>query len=199
MLRRFQSPHDAIPRTHLLSNGRYAVMVTAAGSGYSRWRDIAVTRWREDVTRDSWGSYLFLRDMDSGAVWSAGHQPSGVDADRYEVTYSEDHVEISRRDGSIATNLTIVVSAEHDAEIRTGHPDQPRVAAPRDRTDVVRRDRARHAGGRRGSPGLSEPVRADRVRSRASARCSLHADRGPSDEHRSGPHTSQPSKRTGRR
>ena len=118
MLRRFQSPHDAIPRTHLLSNGRYAVMVTAAGSGYSRWRDVAVTRWREDVTRDSWGSYLFLRDMDSGAVWSAGHQPSGVDADRYEVTYSEDHVEISRRDGSIATNLTIVVSAEHDAEIR---------------------------------------------------------------------------------
>ena len=49
VLRRFTSPHDAIPRTHLLSNGRYAVMVTAAGSGYSRWRDLAVTRWREDV------------------------------------------------------------------------------------------------------------------------------------------------------
>ncbi len=77
VLRRFTSPHDAIPRTHLLSNGRYAVMVTAAGSGYSRWRDMAVTRWREDVTRDSWGSYLFLRDMHTGAVWSAGHQPSG--------------------------------------------------------------------------------------------------------------------------
>jgi cyclic beta-1,2-glucan synthetase len=116
--RRFTSPHDSIPRTHLLSNGRYAVMVTAAGSGYSRWRDIAVTRWREDVTRDSWGSYLFLRDTASGAVWSAGHQPSGVEADSYEVTYSEDHAEISRRDGSITTGLTIVVSAEHDAEIR---------------------------------------------------------------------------------
>ncbi len=118
VLRRFTSPHDAIPRTHLLSNGRYAVMVTAAGSGYSRWRDIAVTRWREDVTRDSWGSYLFLRDMHSGAVWSAGHQPSGIEADSYEVTYAEDHAEFSRRDGSIATGLTIVVSAEHDAEIR---------------------------------------------------------------------------------
>ncbi|MEO8470010.1 MAG: glucoamylase family protein, partial [Chloroflexota bacterium] len=118
VLRRFTSPHDAIPRTHLLSNGRYAVMVTAAGSGYSRWRDVAVTRWREDVTRDSWGSYLFLRDMRSGAVWSAGHQPSGVEADSYEVNYAEDHVEFSRRDGSIQTGLTIVVSAEHDAEIR---------------------------------------------------------------------------------
>ena len=116
--RRFSSPHDAIPRTHLLSNGRYAVMVTAAGSGYSHWRDTAVTRWREDVTRDSWGSYLFLRDVDSGAVWSAGHQPSGKEADRYEVTYTEDHAEFFRRDGSIATHLTVVVSAEHDAEIR---------------------------------------------------------------------------------
>ena len=118
VLRRFTSPHDAIPRTHLLSNGRYAVMVTAAGSGYSRWGDVAVTRWREDVTRDSWGSYLFLRDMHSGAVWSAGHQPSGTEADSYEVTYAEDHAEFARRDGSIATGLTIVVSAEHDAEIR---------------------------------------------------------------------------------
>ncbi len=118
VLRRFTSPHDAIPRTHLLSNGRYAVMVTAAGSGYSRWQDVAVTRWREDVTRDAWGSYLFLRDMHSGAVWSAGHQPSGVAADRYEVTYSEDRAEFSRRDGSIETGMTVVVSAEHDAEIR---------------------------------------------------------------------------------
>ena len=116
--RHFSSPHDAVPRTHLLSNGRYAVMVTAAGSGYSRWRDLAVTRWREDVTRDLWGSYLFLRDVYSGAVWSAGHQPSGTEADSYEVTYSEDHAEFSRRDGSIATRMTVVVSAEHDAEVR---------------------------------------------------------------------------------
>ncbi len=116
--RRFTSPNDLTPRTHLLSNGRYAVMVTAAGSGYSRWGDLAVTRWREDVTCDSWGSYLYLRDTRTGAVWSAGHQPCGVEADSYEVSYSEEHAEFSRRDGSIVTGLTIVVSAEHDAEIR---------------------------------------------------------------------------------
>ena len=64
---RFRSPnHRRRPRTHLLSNGRYAVMLTAAGSGYSRWRDIAVTRWREDATRDDWGSFVFLRDAQSG-------------------------------------------------------------------------------------------------------------------------------------
>jgi cyclic beta-1,2-glucan synthetase len=118
VLRKFNSPHDLTPRTHLLSNGRYAVMVTAAGSGYSRWGDIAVTRWREDVTRDSWGSYLFLRDTRTGVVWSAGHQPSGVEADSYEVRFSEEHAEFARRDGSISTAMTVVVSAEHDAEIR---------------------------------------------------------------------------------
>ena len=118
LLRRFTSPYDAMPRTQLLSNGRYAVMVTTAGSGYSRWGDVAISRWREDVTRDAWGSYLFLRDTDSGAVWSATHQPTGVEADSYEVIFAEDRADLSRRDGSIATALAIVVSAEHDAEIR---------------------------------------------------------------------------------
>ena len=70
--RHFTSPHSAMPRTQLLSNGRYAVMLTTAGSGYSRWRDLAVTRWREDVTRDAWGTYVFLRDVESGDTWSAG-------------------------------------------------------------------------------------------------------------------------------
>jgi cyclic beta-1,2-glucan synthetase len=118
VLRRFHSPHDVIPRTHLLSNGRYSVMITAAGSGYSRWNDLAITRWREDSTRDSWGTYIFLRDVKSGAIWSAGYQPSGAEPDAYEVDFSEDRAEIVRRDGSIFTTLEVVVSPEDDAEIR---------------------------------------------------------------------------------
>ena len=116
--RRFSSPHDLTPRTHLLSNGRYAVMITAAGSGYSRWRDIAVTRWREDVTCDGWGTYVFLRDARSGAVWSAGYQPSGVEPDSYEVAFSEDRAEITRRDGALTTTMEVAVSSEDDAEVR---------------------------------------------------------------------------------
>ena len=93
-------------------------MVTTAGSGYSRWRHLAVTRWREDATRDCWGTYVFLRDERSGAVWSAAYQPSGVEPDTYEVTFGEDRVEIQRRDGAIATTLEVVVSPEDDAEVR---------------------------------------------------------------------------------
>ena len=118
ILRRFTSPHDTIPRTHLLSNGRYSVMVTTAGSGYSRWRQNAVTRWREDATCDPWGSFLYVRDTSTGAFWSAGYQPSGREADTYDVSYSEDQATFARRDGSIATGLTVLVSAEDDAEIR---------------------------------------------------------------------------------
>jgi cyclic beta-1,2-glucan synthetase len=116
--RHFTSPHGSMPRTQLLSNGRYAVMLTTAGSGYSRWRDLAVTRWREDVTRDAWGTYAFLRDVDSGETWSAGHQPRGVAAESYEVTFSEDRAEIIRRDRAISTTLQVIVSPEDDAEVR---------------------------------------------------------------------------------
>ena len=117
-MRRFTTPHTSIPRTHLLSNGRYAVMLTAAGSGYSRWRNIAVTRWREDVTRDCWGSYIFLRDAQTGEFWSAGYQPSGVEPDSYEVSFHEDRAEFVRRDRSLTTTLDVVVSPEDDAEVR---------------------------------------------------------------------------------
>jgi len=118
VLRRFRSPHDPTPRTHVLSNGRYSVMMTAAGSGYSRWRGLDVTRWREDVTRDCWGAFVFLSDGETGKTWSAGYQPTGTEPDSYEALYSEDHVEIHRRDGAIATTLTTIVSTEDEAEMR---------------------------------------------------------------------------------
>jgi cyclic beta-1,2-glucan synthetase len=118
VVRRFTTPYDATPRTQLLSNGRYAVMLTAAGSGYSRWRNVAISRWREDLTRDCWGTYIFLRDEQSGNVWSAGHQPTGVEPDSYEAAFFEDHAEFARRDRPLTTLLEVVVSSEDDAEVR---------------------------------------------------------------------------------
>jgi cyclic beta-1,2-glucan synthetase len=118
VFRQFTTPHGPAPRTHLLSNGRYAVMLTTAGSGYSRCAGLGVTRWREDVTRDPWGTYVFLRDVESGAVWSAAYQPTAVEPDAYRVTFSEDRAEFHRQDGTVATTLEVIVSPEDDAEIR---------------------------------------------------------------------------------
>ncbi len=134
--RRYRSPHQSIPRSHLLGNGRYTVMLTTAGSGYSRLRDasgtgvLAVTRFREDPTRDGWGSYLFFRDAQSGQVWSAGYQPTGAEPDSYEAVFSEDRAEIVRRDGDVTSRLEVVVSPEDEAELRrvslTNHGNRTR-------------------------------------------------------------------------
>ncbi|MDZ4332925.1 MAG: glucoamylase family protein, partial [Pseudomonas sp.] len=105
------------PVTHLLSNGRYSVMLTTSGAGYSRWRDIAVTRWQEDSTRDQHGSFIFLWDTRNGTHWSLGAQPSsGNPYD--EVVFAEDYASYSRHDGNLTTSLEVLVSGEDDGEVR---------------------------------------------------------------------------------
>ncbi|MBA2665879.1 MAG: glycosyl transferase [Trueperaceae bacterium] len=117
-VRYLNTPHDAAPQTHVLSNGRYTVMLTGSGSGYSAWNSLAITRWREDPTRDDHGSYLYLRDVGSGAVWSAGFQPTGADPERYRVEFQEDRARVVRTDAGITSTLDVLVSAEEDAEVR---------------------------------------------------------------------------------
>ncbi|WP_353154834.1 glucoamylase family protein [Herminiimonas fonticola] len=116
--RHFNTAMTPTPETQLLSNGHYAVMLTAAGSGYSLWSKLGVTRWREDATRDQWGSHLYLRDIDSGKFWSACYQPTAVEPDVYQVKFSEDRARISRVDGTISSMLEVIVSPEDDAELR---------------------------------------------------------------------------------
>ncbi len=116
--RRFFHPHQPTPQTQLLSNGRYTVMMTAAGSGYSRWRELALTRWHEDPTREDSGSYIFLRDLDTGMVWSAGFQPTVAEPAAYDATFTEDRAQFRRTDATFTTELEIIVSPEDDAEVR---------------------------------------------------------------------------------
>ena len=116
--RRYTSPYSRLPRTHLLSNGDFSVMLSVAGSGYIRWRDVAVTRWREDPTCDDWGSYIFLRDTGSGEVWSSTYQPTVAEPAQYTASFTEDRAEIVRRDGAMTTQTELIVSPEDDAEVR---------------------------------------------------------------------------------
>jgi len=118
VVRSITNVHTVAPVTHLLSNGQLTVMITAAGSGYSQWSGFALTRWREDPTADDWGSFIYLKDMNSGRVWSAGYQPICEEADSYEAVFAEDRAEILRRDGAITTTLDCVVSPEDAAEVR---------------------------------------------------------------------------------
>jgi cellobiose phosphorylase len=117
-VRMYSNPDSPVPEVQLLSNGRYHLMVTSAGGGYSRWKDLAVTRWREDGTRDNWGTFCYVRDVTSGEFWSTAHQPTLKRADNYEAIFTEGRVEFRRTDFELDTHTEIAVSPEDDIELR---------------------------------------------------------------------------------
>ena len=125
-VRSFTTANSPIPEVHLLSNGRYHVMITAAGSGASRWtsasavepQDLALTRWQEDATRDHWGTFLYLRDLDAGTSWSATAQPTGRAFDHYEAQFSQGVAEFRATRDDIQVDMRVAVSSEEDVELR---------------------------------------------------------------------------------
>jgi cyclic beta-1,2-glucan synthetase len=117
-VRLITSADTPAPEVQLLSNGRYHVMLTSAGAGFSRWKDLAVTRWREDATCDEWGSFCYLRDAETGTYWSTTHQPTQWKPDSYEAIFSEGRAEFRRRDQGIDCYTEVVVSPEDDIELR---------------------------------------------------------------------------------
>ena len=117
-VRTFTTADSPAPEVHLLSNGRYHVMITAAGSGASRWQDLALTRWQEDATRDHWGTFLYLRDLDTGTFWSVTPQPAGGEFDRYEAQFSQGLAEFRATRDNLQVDMRVAVSSEEDVELR---------------------------------------------------------------------------------
>ena len=120
-MRVIKTPGTVLPEIQLLSNGRYYAMITNSGSGYSRWKDIAVTRWREDATIDNTGIFCYIRDLDTESNWSAAFQPSLKTAESYEVVFSQGRAEFRRQEQNFETHTEIVVSSEDDVEMRRVH------------------------------------------------------------------------------
>ena len=125
-----ERPTRSASTAAVLARGGYAVLLTAAGGGGSSYRGFALTRWTADRTRDADGFFVYLRDADSGDVWSAGHQPVGRPADAYDARLADGRAEIIRRDGAVETRLEVRLVAEGDAELRritlTNHGGRPR-------------------------------------------------------------------------
>jgi cyclic beta-1,2-glucan synthetase len=128
--RQLNSPDTPAPRIHFLSGGRCSLMVTNAGGTYTRCRDLDVTRWRPDRTCDNYGLFIYIRDRDNGAVWSAAYQPTCQRPEKYQVVYSIDKAEYRRIDDHIETVTEIVVSPEKDVGVRRvtliNHDTRPR-------------------------------------------------------------------------
>jgi cyclic beta-1,2-glucan synthetase len=118
VMRIFKNPGPPVPEVHLLSNGRYHVVVTSAGGGYSRWRDLAITRWREDATRDCWGTFVYLRDVATGEIWSAAHQPTLRGSTGSEAIFTQSRAEFRQVQADFQIHTEISVSPEDDVELR---------------------------------------------------------------------------------
>ncbi|MFH0967095.1 MAG: glucoamylase family protein, partial [Methanobacteriota archaeon] len=117
-LRIFQTANTPRHEINLLSNGRYHVMINNSGSGYSRWNDLAVTRWREDPTTDRNGIFCYIRDLASGEFWSNGYQPTRKKPETYLSIFKQSRTEFERRDQRFDTRTEIIVSPEDDVELR---------------------------------------------------------------------------------
>jgi cellobiose phosphorylase len=117
-LRVLRKPGGPRPEVQLLSNGRYHGMLTHAGGGYSRHGDLSLTRWREDGTTDAWGTFCYLRDVDSGQFWSAAYQPTCVPMDNYEAIFTDAKAEFRGALHGCESHLQVAISAEDDIELR---------------------------------------------------------------------------------
>lgn len=117
-LRILETPNTPHPEVQLLSNGSYHVMLTNSGSGYSRWKNLAITRWNEDSTRDNWGAFCYIKDMTSGTFWSTTYQPLGKASGNFQAIFSEGRAEFNCCDCDYDTHTEVVVASEDDIELR---------------------------------------------------------------------------------
>ncbi len=104
-----------MPHVNLLSNGKYHVMATSDGAGYSRWDGLAVTRWSDDAVLDEAGTFLYLRDDEDGHVWSATARPTQP---RSTVPIDSAAARFTRREGDIETCMEVAVAPTDDVELR---------------------------------------------------------------------------------
>ena len=137
------------PTVALLSNGSYSVMITSACSGYSTWRDLDVTRWREDATRDCWGQFYYVRDLSDERMWSIG-QPLPKAAYECAFEFHPHRAEFRRWDGDVESRCAVCVVPDADAEVRTvtlvNHDHRPREFEVTSYAEVCLNDRrADHA------------------------------------------------------
>jgi cellobiose phosphorylase len=118
VMRVFTNPTSPVPEVHLLSNGRYHVVISSAGGGYSRWHDLALTRWREDATRDHWGTFVYVRDLATGSFFSTAYQPTCHATESYEAIFTQARAEFRQRHAGLEIHTEICVSPEDDVELR---------------------------------------------------------------------------------
>ena len=162
--RRLTRADTPAPRTHLLSNGHYTVMVTNAGGGFSTCRGLAVTRWRNDPTRDDRRA-VPLRPGRRDRAGVVGRRTSRSARRPRATRSSSPPTRPSSAGGTAAieTHLEVAVAPDQDVEVRRLTLANHDARAADARGDELRRGRAERPAGRPGPPGVRQAVPGNRV------------------------------------
>ena len=89
-------------------------MLTNSGGGFSQIHGRILNRWREDITREDYGMFFYIKNLNSNEFWSATYNPTKVTPDEYRVVFEPDHAVYLRQDGNIETLTEVAVSTEHN-------------------------------------------------------------------------------------
>ncbi len=116
--RRYGDPKTDLPEVNVISSGRYSLMVTNSGSGYSRIGDIMLYRYREDLVTNDTGMFFYIKNINSNEYWSASYEPCKFMPEEYEAVFLPGKSEFKRKDGNLRTHTEITVSQEDNGEIR---------------------------------------------------------------------------------
>jgi len=113
-------PDTPKPWVNVISNGDYGLIVSQAGGGFS-WRTHAnfnrLTRWNQDLVRDDWGKFIYLRDRASGEIWSAAFQPVKKRNGQYTIRHGLGYSVLSSLHEGIACDWSLFAAANEPAEI----------------------------------------------------------------------------------
>ncbi|MBL8160371.1 MAG: glycosyl transferase family 36 [Anaerolineae bacterium] len=114
------TPYTPRPWGNIISNGDYGMMVSQTGSGYS-WRGNAgqnrLTRSFQDIIRDNWGKYFYIRDLKRNTYWSAAYKPVMRPYQRYQVVHGVGYSRFIHQVEDIESILTVFVAADAPVEV----------------------------------------------------------------------------------
>ncbi|MFO7845585.1 MAG: glucoamylase family protein [Balneolaceae bacterium] len=136
------------PRVHILSNGNFSTLITHTGTGSSKCNGVTLNGWEPDPTVDPLGVFVYIKDLESGEFWSAGHQPVKRKPDRYDSWFHNGKMVTSRVDEWMETTTEVCVSPDYPIELRkitlTNYADKERELEVTSYAEVVLNQRKDH-------------------------------------------------------
>jgi cellobiose phosphorylase len=115
-----KTPLTPVPWINVLTNEDYGCVISQTGCGYSWWKNSVMcrlTRWVQDLVREEWGKFIYIRDNEEGSFWSLFYKPCLTKFDKFELRYGLGYVVYHTEYKGLETVVTIFVPPQEPLEI----------------------------------------------------------------------------------